>query len=119
MIHYENSTIYLIRSQKPNGEWLYWVGATTDGQLSKRIGSHRVAYKKWKEGNGKFQKDFLIFNENMFPASERIELVDCNNRAELKSRQTYHINRLKEEYGDALLNDVVAPIPKFVRETVS
>ena len=84
--NYQNGKIYKIYSYE-NDDVYY--GSTVE-TLSRRMGHHKNAYKRYKEGNYHYVTSFNILEYD----SSIIELVEnypCNNKEELLQREGYYI----------------------------
>jgi len=69
-----------------------YIGATCKKYLSTRMVQHRSDYKRWKEGKKRYITSFEILHyDNAFITL--IENYPCNSKAELHSREAYHIQK--------------------------
>jgi len=83
MANYQNGRIYAIKSYQTE---LIYIGSTTQ-ILSKRLGEHRINYKK----NGvTSSKEILKYPDYYI---ELIELFPCNSKEELLKREGYFIKQ--------------------------
>ena len=82
MVDYSNGKIYRIVC---NNTGKVYIGSTTQ-PLSKRLVAHRLDYKKYLNGKGKFITSFEIIKNNDYSII-LIENVTCNNKEELLKKE--------------------------------
>ena len=94
MVNYENSKIYKIESLKGN---LVYIGSTTKEYLSQRMDTHRMCYKRWKEGKTNKTTSFDVFDaygvENC--SIILLETCPCKSKDELYAREAHYIKSLE------------------------
>ncbi len=89
MPDYQEGKIYKIVS---DGYDKIYIGSTTTHYLSTRLNEHRQRYKKWINGDIKYDCtsfDVMLYNE---PHNAKIILLEsfpCNTSDELKAREEY------------------------------
>ena len=93
MTNYNNGKIYKIESHL--GDMIY-IGSTTKKYLSERMTSHRSDYNRYKEEKKGMITSFKLFDEYGIENCSIIllELVKCNSKDELQSREAYYIKLL-------------------------
>ena len=90
MVNYNNSKIYKIVDNTNNN---IYVGSTTKKYLSDRLSSHNSDYRRFKKINKGYITSFEILKNNNFDII-LLELVNCNSKDELKSRERFYIETL-------------------------
>ena len=90
MVNYNNGKIYKIVDNTNNN---IYVGSTTKKYLSDRLSSHNSDYRRFKKINKGYITSFEILKNNNFDII-LLELVNCNSKDELKSRERFYIETL-------------------------
>ena len=98
MVNYNNGKVYMICPIVKYEEGDVYVGSTTKHYLSDRLYNHRKMYESYKSGKGRgryavydlFDK-YGSYNCDII----LIESVNANSKAELFTREAYHIKNSK------------------------
>ena len=68
-----------------------YIGSTCKRLLSERLTGHKKQYRDWLNGKSNYTSSFDILEGGNFYI-ELLELVPCNSKDELLTRERYHIN---------------------------
>ena len=98
MVNYNNGKIYMICPIVEYEEGEVYIGSTTKHYLSDRLYNHRIMYESYKIGKGQgryavydlFDK-YGSYNCEIY----LVESVNANSKAELFTREGYHIRNTK------------------------
>ena len=90
MVNYEDGKIYKVVC---NTSGLSFIGATTEKQLSRRLATHRMAFKQQKQNLLYLPLLNKVFENNDCKII-LIEKYPCNDRMELERRLQYYIETL-------------------------
>ena len=94
MVNYQNGKIYKI--EDVNGEMCY-IGSTTKDKLCQRMAEHRNSYTCFKNGKMRHTTVYNIFEKYGVENCRilLIELVACNTKDELASREGHYIRSIE------------------------
>jgi hypothetical protein len=106
MVDYNNGKIYKIVCHTTNNTY---IGSTTKKHLSQRLSRHVADYKRFISGKSKTCTTSRFVLENNNYSIQLLELLPCESKIELTSREAYYIrtiecvntdipNRTRKEY---------------------
>ena len=88
MVNYSNGKIYKIVCSTTG---LIYIGSTAKEFLSQRLNKHRGTYKRWKNDNtNPYTTSFKVLENDNFKIV-LLELVNCNTKNELHTRERFYI----------------------------
>jgi len=89
---YNNGKIYKIISE--HSDKIY-IGSTCESSLSRRLSSHKKAYKRWLAKKTTFVTSFDLLKLGD-TSILLLENCNCNNKDELRARERYYIELNKD-----------------------
>ena len=98
MTNYNNGKIYKIIVNNTDEEYDPYIGSTTKKYLSQRMTSHKGDYKRYNNGKQNHKMaSFTLFDKYGIENCEivLIENFPCNSKDELRSRERYHYDNIK------------------------
>ncbi len=87
---YQGSKLYKIISNLSDD---IYIGSTCEKYLSNRLGKHRSDYKRYLEGKESYTSSYELLKLSHYEII-LIENYPCNNKDELKARESYWIKQL-------------------------